>query len=259
MNSFLYENGFDRIYSQYDYPKEKIVNNFGVQDDYLFSYGLERLNEAGEKDNPFFAVFLTVSNHKPYVIPEEFKNRADTDDKRITGFVDKAVKDFMESAAEPAWYNHTIFVFLGDHGKSFGAGKYDMQLTFNHIPLIIYSPSFDDAPRQFAQFGGQIDVFPTVMGLLNIPYINNSLGVDLLKDPKRPCMYFVNDNRLGCINENYLYVRNLTTKTDILYDLHSSGSENIIQQESKASDALKKYAVSMMVTADYLIKNNQTK
>jgi len=259
MNSFLYENGFDRIYSQYDYPAEKIVNNFGVQDDYLLSYGLERLNEAGEKDKPFFATFLTVSNHSPYVVPEEFKDYADTDDKKMIGFVDKAIKDFMENAANQAWYNNTIFVFLGDHGKLSGFGKYDMPITYNQIPLIIYSPFLDDAPQQFAQFGGQVDVFPTVMGLLNIPYENNSFGIDLRNDRKRPCMYFVNDNQLGCINENYLYVRNLTTQTDILYDLHSDRSENIMQQESKEGEALKKYAVSMMVTADYLMKNNQTK
>lgn len=259
MNVFLYENGFDRIYSQYDYPSEKIVNNFGVQDNFLLEFAFSRLNEAAKDDSPFFATVLTVSNHPPYVIPEEYKDKGDTEDKRILAFVDNSLKTFMENAARQDWYQNTIFVFLGDHGRIFGTNKYDMPLDYNHIPLILHSPLFDGAPKCFSQFGGQIDVFPTLMGLLNIPFVNNTPGVDLLKDKPRPCMFFVNDSQLGCIDDSCLYVRNLTTDADILYDLHADTVENIMQREPAKGESLKHYAVSMMITSDCLIKNSKTR
>jgi len=257
MQSFLLENGFDRIFSQSDYPKEKIKNNFGVQDDYLLQFSLEQLTAMAENDKPFLATIVTVSNHKPYTVPEKYKNSADTEDKQIVCFVDDALKTFMEEAAKQTWYENTVFVLLGDHGRILGTNRYDMPLDYNRIPLILFSPMFKDAPRLFSQFGGQVDVFPTIMGLLNIPYTNNSLGIDLLKE-SRPCIYFTNDNQLGCIDNDFLYIRNLLTQKDILYDLHSESAENILEQQPQACKKLKDYAVSMMVTADYLIKNNLT-
>ena len=40
MNGYLRTNGFDRIFAQEDYPKDKVVNSFGVQDDFLYQYAL---------------------------------------------------------------------------------------------------------------------------------------------------------------------------------------------------------------------------
>ena len=69
MNAFLRTNGFDEIYAQEDYPSEKVVNSFGVQDDFMYQYALPVLNEKAETGNPFFCVLLSISNHPPYVIP----------------------------------------------------------------------------------------------------------------------------------------------------------------------------------------------
>jgi len=132
-----------------------------------------------------------------------------------------------------------------------------MPLSENHIPLIVFSPLFKDAPKVFEQLGGQIDVYPTVMGLLNESYTNNSLGVNLMKE-KRTCMFFMNDNQLGCINNDYFYIRNLATSTDELYNLRDSKVKNIADKENETLETLKKYGVSMSVTASYLTKNKMT-
>jgi phosphoglycerol transferase MdoB-like AlkP superfamily enzyme len=255
MNFFLMEGGFDRIYSQEDYPSGESVNVFGVQDDVLFQYGLDRINDVTLDEKPFLAVFLTVSNHPPYIVPQQYTNIADTDDKKMTRFVDDVLKNFMENASKEKWFENTIFVLLGDHGVVLDQPKYEMPIERNHIPLVIYSPLFEDTPKRFDSFCGQIDVFPTLMGLLNMPYINHSLGIDLLKE-QRPYIYFVNDSRLGCINKDYFYIHNLNTSADMLYNLHDDACENIMQKESQILQEMKAHSVSMMVVTDYLIKNN---
>ena len=257
MNLFLKESGFDRIYSQDDYPSEKLANNFGIQDDYLLEYGLERLNETALSGKPFLSVFLTVSNHEPYVIPPKYRTLDEPDDKKIIRFVDDALKNFMESAAQQDWFNNTIFVLLGDHGTILDKPKYDMLVEYNHIPLIMFSPLFDNAPQRFDCLCGQIDIFPTLLGVMNAPYTNNSLGIDIFRH-KRPYMFFVSDNRLGCIDKNYFYVHNLSASADILYSVHDASHENIIRKEPQTAQKMKTYGVSMMIVADYLIKNRQT-
>ncbi len=257
MNTFLLENGFDRIYSQLDYPSEKIANVYGVQDDFLLEYSLERLNETAAGEKPFLSVILTISNHSPYIIPKEYANIADTDDKKITRFTDDALRNFMENASKQQWYENTIFVLLGDHGKTLPqAQKYDMPIDRSHIPLIIYSKLFEDTPRRFDNFCGQIDIFPTLLGVLNMPYTNRSLGIDLQKE-QRPYIYFASDNRLGCINKDYFYIRDIAAKADLLHDLHDAEYKNIMEREDSIGQVMKSYGVSMMVTADYLIKNRQ--
>jgi phosphoglycerol transferase MdoB-like AlkP superfamily enzyme len=257
MQSFLSNNCFDRIYSSFDLPDVKPVNTWGVADEHLFDMGIAKLREI-EAAQPFMATFLTVSNHRPYVVPEQFKKVADDNKKRIVAYVDHCVKNFLNSAAKEAWYHNTIFVFLGDHGKKIGEQKYDISLTYNHIPCIIFSPLFTDAPKRFEQFGGQIDLFPTLLGLLNIPYVNNSLGIDLLKE-NRPCMFFVSDSQLGCINSDYLYVRNFVSNTDFLYDLHREQPDNLAAQYPELASEMGNYGLSMTIAADYLIRNKKTR
>lgn len=255
MNSFLLENGFDRIYSQYDYPSDKIVNNFGVQDDYLFQYGISALNEASKKDKPFLATFMTVSNHPPFVIPPKFRNAAETDEYRAVAFADDCVRMFMQEASKQDWYQNTIFVLLGDHGKTVGTQIYDMALSYNHIPLFIYSPMFKDMPKRFSQFGGQIDVYPTLMGLLKQSYQNNSLGIDLFSE-QRPYTYFVSNTRLGCINDKHFFIYNPQDKKEGLYDYRNQKTDNIQPEFKAEADSMREYAFSMMITADYLLKKD---
>lgn len=258
MNSFLLENNYDRIHSLHDYPREKKENIYGVQDDFLFEYGLKELDKLSQNNQPFHAAFLTVSNHSPYVIPDKYKDMFSSDEERMLRFVDDCLKDFMTSASQKEWYQNTIFVLLGDHGRAVGANEYDMNLNYNHIPCIIYAPFFNDMPQVFSQLGGQIDVFPTILGLLNIPYVNNSMGIDLFRE-KRDYTYFVSDYQLGCINHNYFYIHNLTSRADILYNLNDNHKRDIITQEPKVAEEMRNYSVSMMICTDYLTKNNLTR
>jgi len=215
------------------------------------------LNEAAQNKKPFLATFLTVSNHSPYVIPPKYQDIIGTNDRKIIRFVDDALKTFMENASKQEWFKNTIFVLLGDHGAVLGQPRYEIPIEKNHIPLIIYSQLLKRAPKRFDSLCGQIDVFPTLLGMMNMPYTNNSLGIDLLKE-QRPCAYFVSDNLLGCVNKNYLYVRNVTANTDLLYNLRDVAGKNIMTQENSVGQAMKTYSLSMMVAADYLIKNKKT-
>jgi hypothetical protein len=92
------------------------------------------------------------------------------------------------------------------------------------------------------------------MGLLGSSYTNRSMGVDLLQN-KRPCIYFANDTQLGCINDDFFYMRNLTSNQDFLYDLKK---DIALSPEDAGTSTLKQYAISMMTVSEFLIKNGET-
>lgn len=258
INAFLLENGVEEIYSQENYPSEKRVNSFGVADDFLFEYGINKLNEKAQDNKPFFATLLTISNHPPYIVPEKYESVSSDPQYQIVAFADDAIRQFMEEALKQDWSKNTIFVLLGDHGKIVGSQTYDMPLSYNHIPCIIYSPALEDAPRIFSQFGGQVDLFPTIMGLLNRSYVNNTLGIDLFKE-KRPYMFFSSDDALGCIGPDYFYSYNLKSNIEGLFNYKNNNSDNIIDQHRALADSMKTYSASMLRISDYMFKNKLTR
>ena len=159
MNAFFRTNGFDEIYAQENYPAEKVVNSFGVQDDFLYQYALPILNKKATSGRPFFTVLLSISNHPPYIIPDYFKPHSDKPEDQIVEYADWSIKQFITEAEKQPWFDNTIFVLLGDHGKLVDSPESEIPQSYNHIPLMIYGKGIQ--PEIRAQFGGQIDVAPT--------------------------------------------------------------------------------------------------
>ncbi len=204
MNGYLRTNGFDHIFAQEDYPADKVVNSFGVQDDFLYQYALPVLNQKHQEGQLFFATLLSISNHPPYIIPEGFEAKSQRDEWRIVEFADHALSQLMEEARRQAWFNNTIFLFVGDHGKIVGTPRSDMPLSFNHVPCLIYAPAFIK-PQQMDALGGQIDLAPTLLGMLHIDYTNNGFGIDLLTE-ERQAIFFTSDDAIGCLNDSLFYI-----------------------------------------------------
>lgn len=206
MNAFFRTNGFDEIYAQENYPAEKVVNSFGVQDDFLYQYALPILNKKATSGRPFFTVLLSISNHPPYIIPDYFKPHSDKPEDQIVEYADWSIKQFMTEAEKQPWFDNTIFVLLGDHGKLVDSPESEIPQSYNHIPLMIYGKGIQ--PEIRAQFGGQIDVAPTLLGLLNIGYIQNNFGINLLKE-QRPCIFYTADNLIAAKDSSHLYIYSL--------------------------------------------------
>lgn len=256
MNGYLRTNGFDRIFAQEDYPREKVVNSFGVQDDFLYQYALPVLTQTAREGKPFFAALLSVSNHPPYVVPADFKARNKTDELRIVEFADHALQEFIEQARQEEWFDNTIFVFVGDHGKIVGTPRSDMPLSFNHVPLLIYAPSSIE-PRQIDDLGGQTDIAPTLLGLLHIDYTNNGFGVDLLRE-KRPAVVFTSDDAIGCVNDSLFYIYKPKDNQEWLLSHERAIEQSGGVTDETARQALRNYSFSILQTAQYLMSNSLT-
>lgn len=254
MNAFFRTNGFDEIFSQEDYPAEKVVNGFGVQDDFLYSYALERLKERVAKEEPFFTVLLSISNHPPYVIPPYFQPKSNVVEDQIVEYADWSIRRFMEEAMQQEWADNTLFVLLGDHGKMVGNPDTEMPHSYNHIPLMFYAPG-KLTPAEVEVFGGQVDVAPTLLGLLGIPYVQNNFGVDLLRE-QRPCMYFTADNMIGARNGQGFYIYVPESNQEFRYLCNGKKLEKTTPEA--VTDSLKNYVFSMLQAAEYLVKQQLT-
>lgn len=253
MNGTLLENDFDRIYSQYDYPADKVVNNFGVQDDYMFSFGLERMQEQTE---PFMAMFLTVSNHAPYIYPAEFEGRGKDASQRTIAYADDAIRKFIDEAQQTEAGRDAYYVLISDHGAPVADYEYEMVYEYNHIVWHILSSRLDSAHTAYDGIAGQVDVAPTVLSLIGLPYTNNTMGNNLLTTP-REMIQFVSNECLGCVDKEYFWCYNIQTNTEYLYRI---GSEtNILSENPEQAAKMKEYATKMQWVNTTAVKQGWTK
>ena len=253
MNAFFRTNGFDDIYSQENYPKEKVVNGFGVQDDFLFQYALPVLDRQARTGEPFFSVLLTISNHPPYIIPPYFHPKSRKKEEQIVEYADWAVRDFMTEALKRPWAGNTLFVLLGDHGKLVGTPECESPQSYNHIPLMIYGKGIE--PRIVEEYGGQVDLAPTLLGLLRISYTQNDFGVDLLKE-KRPYMYFTADNLIGVRDSSRLYLYLPDSRQELRY--RTQGRTVQAAEDDSVFRDMKHYGFSMLQCAETMVQRGQT-
>ncbi len=253
VEGFLRANGFDKIISQADYPSEEVKTTLGVPDDYMFRFSIPIINELHEQNKPFFVTFMTASDHGPYYIPAYFTGHSHAEKTKVVEYADWSLRVFLKKASQTAWYNNTIFVFVADHGLPTKV-QYPISLNYHHIPFIIFAPNFLE-PRVFENIGGQIDVFPTVMGLFHKSYINNTLGIDLIRE-KRPYIFINGDDKVAALDLEFLFV--LKKNEKLLYKYQNSDKTNYYTEYPEKARAMETYLRSNLQVAQDLILSGQT-
>ena len=207
MKDFYGGNGYEIVDRDNFTPEEiTFANVWGVCDEDMAKKAISEMNKDYKAGKPFFHHWMTVSNHRPFTYPEG-KIDIPADSKSRKGgvkYTDYSIMKFFEMAQKQPWFKNTVFVIVADHCSS-SAGKTELPMDKYRIPAMIYAPEFV-APQKFSQVTSQIDVMPTVLGLLNFKYQSKFLGQDVFSKNFVPRAYIATYQDLGFIKDNYLTV-----------------------------------------------------
>ncbi len=181
-------------------------NIWGVCDEDMFTKAIKVMNEEHATGKPFFNQIMTVSNHRPFTYPDGVLDVSDLDSGRDKGvrYTDYSIAQFFKMAAKQPWFEDTVFVIMADHCAS-SAGKTQLPLDKYRIPAMIYAPNGVPA-QQFDKLMSQIDVMPTLLGLLNFSYDSKFFGTDVLKENYIPRAFIATYQDLGYIRDNTLTI-----------------------------------------------------
>lgn len=159
-------------------------NIWGVADEDLFTLSLRELDARHAAGKPFFAHVMTTSNHRPFGYPAGRVDIAPGSGREgAVKYTDWAIGDFIDRARTRPWFRDTVFVIVADHCAS-SRGRSDLPIERFHIPLLIYAPAHV-APRRVDTLASQIDVAPTLLGLLDFSYRSDFFGQDILTEGVR--------------------------------------------------------------------------
>lgn len=214
MNYFFSNNGYD-VVDRVAIKDEDIdyENIWGVADENLFELAISELNK-NTTSSPVFAHVMTTSNHRPFTYPEgRIDIPSHTGRKGAVKYTDYSIGKFIKEASKQPWFSNTIFIIVADHCAS-SAGKTELPVEKYHIPMLIYSPA-NIQPGVMPRIMSQIDVGPTLLGLLNFSYTSKFFGYDIFKlEPGRERAFISTYQSLGYLRNDELVVLSPQAKTE---------------------------------------------
>jgi phosphoglycerol transferase MdoB-like AlkP superfamily enzyme len=214
--------GFLNYYSKEDYlnlvkSDEAVDPLWGIWDEEFFQDALLRID--GFK-YPFCSVIFSLTPHEPFTIPayrEKLFQSYSSESKlqQCLRYSDYSLQQFFLTAQNKPWFMNTIFIITADHTSFSQRNNF---YSSKHIPLLLYAPSLI-TPQRCNKVGSQVDILPTVLDLLHISTIHNSMGSSLL-DPKHSNYAVMNDGGIYAIfNDQFVLIDNLE-KNGELYDYY---------------------------------------
>ncbi|MDQ8014982.1 MAG: sulfatase-like hydrolase/transferase [Flavobacterium nitrogenifigens] len=206
MQDFYSGNGY-QIIDKSSFAENEVTfsNVWGVCDEDMYKKAIKVMNAEAKQNKPFFNHIMTVSNHRPFTYPNNKIDIPGNIKSRDGGvkYTDYALRQFFNQASKQPWFKNTVFVIVADHCAS-SAGKTELPLDKYRIPALIYSPSIK--PEKYTKLMSQIDIMPTLFGLLNFDYESKFFGQDVFKPSYQPRAFIATYQDLGLIKDNVLTI-----------------------------------------------------
>ncbi len=213
--------GYERFYeiNDYDVNEENSVG-WGLKDDDFFQQSIQHLKEMPQ---PYYAKFITLTNHFPFELDEEDKmvDPYTSNSKTLNNYFptvryqDEALKNFIQTLKDEGIYDHSIIILYGDHygiseNHNRAMSEYlgeevtpFVSAQLQRVPLIIHIPG--QTGKTISTVSGQVDLKPTILHLLGIDTKRDfNFGSDLFSDDKMEFTVFRDGS---FVTEDYVFTR----------------------------------------------------
>jgi arylsulfatase A-like enzyme len=162
----------------------------------MFRHMAGWMRDSLRRDRPFLVTAMTKTSHYPFnPVPgvRKLPSSASMTERlsATMAYTDSCVRVFLDSLRKEPWFDHTVFIILGDHGfplaehgsSNIGFGLYTENVW---LPLVFAGahPKLGP-PRKHDDLAAQVDLGPTILDLAGIREPNAFMGHSLLS-PSRP-------------------------------------------------------------------------
>ncbi|MGE6259392.1 LTA synthase family protein [Heyndrickxia sporothermodurans] len=215
--------GYDKFYSK-SYYHVNVENsvNYGLKDIPFFEQSIPYLKELPK---PFYAKFLTLTNHFPFLLNQEDQYLNDMEENpdlvhrylNTIRYEDEAIKIFINGLKKQGLYDNSVIILYGDHygiSRSYYKELENVlgkeitpvdQVELQKVPLIIHIPG--QGAQVIKTIGGQTDIRQTILDLQGIQPKKKAIdfGHSLISDKKNNMVIFRDGS---FVTEKYTYIEN---------------------------------------------------
>ena len=183
--AFANKTGFKHYFGRTEYEASRGTDDFdgtwAIWDEPFLQYYADEMTKMKE---PFMTAVFTASSHHPFAIPAKYSKDYPEEGLPIhkcIRYTDMAIGKFFEKASRQPWFNNTIFVLTSDHTNMSDHPEYQSDLGGFCSPIIIYDPTRE--PALLDKVAQQIDIMPTILGMLGYSKEYIAFGIDVLNTP----------------------------------------------------------------------------
>ena len=252
---YFFGNNTYQVVDRSSLKREEIdyENIWGVADENLFELAIREI-DSNPSDQPIFAHVMTTSNHRPFTYPNgRIDIPSHSGREGAVKYTDYSIGRFIKEASSKPWFKNTLFVIVADHCAS-SAGKTELPVEKYHIPMLIYAPGTIE-PGVMSRLMSQIDVGPTLLGMLNFSYTSKFYGYDMFKlEPGRERAFISTYQTLGYLKDGKLVTLSPQFKSETFQLSDQLQRVNKIEDQQLTSEAIAWYQC-----ASYAFKNGLMK
>ncbi|OWA33000.1 phosphoglycerol transferase [Saccharibacillus sp. O16] len=263
--------GYDRFYTEKDYAQDEPLG-WSIGDRSFLDQSVGFMEETPQ---PFYSFLISLSSHHPYNLALKDEEKLDVGEFAGTTFgdyiqavhyVDSALGDMVKRMKQDGLWEHTIFVFYGDHdysldereaaGKIMGRelSKFDYDQLMAQVPLLIHLPDGALAGT-YDKPAGQLDIMPTLLNLLGVDAGDYKLmGRNLLNEDAAADSLVV--LRSGAFTDGKIYYEPSADgvfENGLCYDLKTRQQTDVERARAGYEEAVKRLGISDDVIARDLI------
>ena len=250
--------GYDHFVEQKDFPNPQFSTIWGVCNEDLYNRAIEECRKADQSGQPFLLTMLSVSNHRPFTYPKGRipENPDERTRENAVKYTDYAIGRFFKNAKKERFWTNTVFVVVADHGARV-YGSQTIPMKSYEIPCFILGPSVVKKPDAIGVLGGQVDVSPTVLGLIGRPYVSTFFGRDLFKIQSRSGRSLLNHNRdIGLYEDEQMVVLGLNKTVEYFAGDPKKEQPKKIRDQVASFSVTESDAVALFEVANDLYTRN---
>ncbi|MDQ6887266.1 MAG: LTA synthase family protein [Gemmatimonadota bacterium] len=259
MGHFMRANGMERVIEQSDYPRGLFTTAWGVADEAIFDKALAEFDSLSALRQPFYALVLSVSNHRPFTYPA---GRIPFDPNRksreyVVRYADWALGRFVRQARTHAFSDSTLFVLMGDHGARV-YGAQEIPLLSYQVPMLFYAPALIPAGVRDSTMASSMDVPPTVMAVLGLEYESKFFGHDLFHiGPGQGRALMTHNNQIALMQGDALAVLGLHQSADVFRVDSGFARQSRVSTPDEAGRSLIEDAIAYFGGADLVYRSGR--
>ncbi|QAT41194.1 LTA synthase family protein [Clostridium sp. JN-9] len=251
--------GFDDFYGQRSFTLDENVG-LGLSDKSFLTQSVEKMSQFKK---PYYSFLVTLSSHFPYNDTKgygefnvgEYEGTLLGNYLKAIHYTDEQLGMFLQQLHDKGMDKDSLIVLYGDHFAipkenadelykfENVTNKNDLQwYQYQKVPLIIHFPN-DEYKGVNSAYCGQMDLYPTLANLLNLPE-KNMFGNDILNSKEQKVIF-----RNGSFTDGKVFY---ISWTNTYYDI-STGQK--IPETAELKEKKEQYLSELQYSDDLLNHN----
>lgn len=154
-------------------------------------------------------------------------------------YADRALAEYLDRAKAEGLLEHTVVLFVGDHGARV-YGSEEIPAASYRVPALIVAPDAQYAGKTIPRLCSQVDLAPTLLSIAGIDYAAPFFGSDMLAQPPDGPgrAWLIHNRNIGLLTDTNLTVLGLR------------GTTTFYRRENRESDHFERIPAAPALLAD---------